>query len=387
MLLTAVVKAGTSPASTGLAATVDLSAIGGSATQPLYDDGSHGDVTSGDGTYSYNYSVPASQASGIYKLNFSVTDSQTRSGTGSANLTTTLPVTFVPIHTIQGSMGTGTTAPAASPYVGQVVQTSGIVTGVLSNGYYIQTRDNSVDSDPTTPEGIFVHAGTGLVPATATVGTEVQVSGTVSLYPSGVTLAGTELDRVTGYSVLSASNPLPAAISLTTTFPSPTGGPFQLMRYQSMRVTVAPSLTATEGTQGNLTESAETYVSNGQFYGTVTGVARPVREPGLEILDPLTPTYPTITKFDDNPEVFAVDSTDMVGGSGTANRRGHWRCADQHDRRDGLLRHAVQREHRLRRAVGSGACIHDRRDQSSHGHRRHDCCGSACGPRRRDHHR
>jgi uncharacterized protein len=317
VLLTAVVKAGTSPASTGLAATVDLSALGGSTTQALYDDGTHGDVTSGDGTYSYNFTVPASQAANVYKLNFTVTDSQLRNGTSSASLTTTVPVSFVPIHTIQGSMGTGTTAPVGSTYVGQVVQTSGIVTGVTSNGYYIQARDNAADSDPTTPEGIFVYYAAVPVPVTATVGTEVQVSGTVAMFPSGLTLAGTQINNVTGYSVLSTGNPLPAAVSLTTSFPSPSGGPFQLMRYQSMRVTVAPSLTATEGTQGALTETAETYVSNGQFYGTVTGAARPVREPGLEILDPLTASYPAITKFDDNPEIFAVDSTDMVGGTST----------------------------------------------------------------------
>ena len=44
-----------------------------------------------------------------------------------------------------------------------------------------------------------------------------------------------------------------------------------------------------------------------------TGLLRPVREPGLEVLDPLTPTYPAIAKFDDNPEVFAVDSMDTGG--------------------------------------------------------------------------
>ena len=313
VLLTGVVQPGNSPASTGLAATVDLSALGGSATQTLYDDGSHGDVASGDGKYSDTFTIPSGQAPGLYRLNFAVTDSQLRTGTTSANLTVTAPVSFVPIHTIQGSMGTGATAPTGSSYVGQVVQTSGIVTGVLVNGYYIQARDNAVDSDPTTPEGIFVHTGSGAVPSTATVGSEVQVSGTVSLYPSGATLAGTELDSVTGYSVLSTGNALPAAISLTTSFPSASGGAYQLMRYQSMRVTVAPSFTATEGTQGSLTESAETYVSNGQFYGTVTGVTRPVREAGLEVLDPLTPTYPAIAKFDDNPEAFAVDSMDMGG--------------------------------------------------------------------------
>jgi predicted extracellular nuclease len=317
VLLAGVVQAGNSPVSTSLTPTVDLSLIGGSKNQSLYDDGTHGDVISGDSTYSYSFSIPSGQTPGIYKLNFTVTDNQMRSGTGSANLTITSPVSFVPIHSIQGTMGTGATAPVPSAHIGQVVQTSGIVTGVLVNGYYIQARDNAADSDPTTPEGIFIHTGNGLVPTTATVGTEVQVSGTASLYPSGVSLAGTELDNVTGYSVLSTGNVLPAAIALTTSFPSPSGGPFQLMRYQSMRVTAAPSVTATEGTQGTLTESAETYVSNGQFYGTVTGIARPVREPGLEVLDPLTPTYPAITEFDDNPEVFAVDSADMQGGSGT----------------------------------------------------------------------
>ena len=316
VLLTGVVTPGNSPVSTGLTATVDLSALGGSTTQTLYDDGSHGDVTAGDGTYSYNFAIPAGQAASLYKLNFAVSDSQLRTGTTSANLTVLAPVTYVPIHTVQGSMGTGATAPTGSSYVGQSVQTSGIVVGVSGNGYYIQARDAAADTDPTTPEGIFVHTGAGAVPSTATIGTEIQVSGKVTLYPSGFSLAGTELDSVTGYSVLSTGNALPAAIALTTSFPSPSGGPFQLMRYQSMRVTVAPSFTATEGTQGTLTESAETYVSNGQFYGTVTGVPRPVREPGLEVLDPLTASYPAITKFDDNPELFAVDSMDLVGGSG-----------------------------------------------------------------------
>ena len=202
-----------------VAATVDLSGLGGSTTQPLYDDGTHGDATAGDSIYSYTLNIPAGQAPSVYKINFAVSDSQLRSGTTSANLTVTAPVSFVPIHTIQGSMGTGATAPTASSYVGQVVQTSGIVTGVLANGYYLQARDSAADSDPTTPEGIFVHAGSGAVPATATVGSEVQVSGTVSLYPSGATLAGTELDSVTGYSVLSTGNVLPAAIPLTTSFP------------------------------------------------------------------------------------------------------------------------------------------------------------------------
>lgn len=41
--------------------TANLSAVqlGGSATQALYDDGTNGDATAGDGTYSYTYAIPA----------------------------------------------------------------------------------------------------------------------------------------------------------------------------------------------------------------------------------------------------------------------------------------------------------------------------------------
>ena len=51
-LLTIVVTPGTFPASTSIAVAADLTPIGGSAAQVFYDDGTHGDVTAGDGTYS-----------------------------------------------------------------------------------------------------------------------------------------------------------------------------------------------------------------------------------------------------------------------------------------------------------------------------------------------
>lgn len=47
-LLTVAVTPGTAPTSTGLAVTANLTALGGSATQTLYDDGSNGDSTAGD---------------------------------------------------------------------------------------------------------------------------------------------------------------------------------------------------------------------------------------------------------------------------------------------------------------------------------------------------
>jgi len=76
-----------------------------------------------------------------------------------------------PIHTIQGS---GT----ISPFVGQVVTTTGIVTGIKSNGFFIQAPDAEADANPNTSEGVFVFTSSA-PPAAATVGNSVAVMGTV----------------------------------------------------------------------------------------------------------------------------------------------------------------------------------------------------------------
>jgi predicted extracellular nuclease len=312
-LLAATVTPATGPASTGITVTANLSAFGGSSTQPLYDDGTHGDLLAGDNTFSYTLSVTNSAPLGSNTIVASAADTQLRTATANIAVTVLAPVTLVPIHTIQGSTA-GTAA-----YVGQTVMTSGIVTGVKVNGFYLQARDVDADTNLATPEGIFVHTGTGLVPSTAVLGTNMQVTGTVALFPTAGPLPSTELDSPTAFTVLSTGNPLPTAITLTTTDPSPSGGFSQLQRYQSMRIAV-PSFTVTGPTDGTLTETTETYVSSGQFWGTVTGVPRPVREPGLEILDPLTATEPTtIPRFDDNPELFQVDSVAMVPTPGALN--------------------------------------------------------------------
>ena len=54
-----------------------------------------------------------------------------------------------PIHELQGGGN-------ASPFVNQVVTTTGVVTGVRSNGFFIQTPDAEADADPNTSQGIFV---------------------------------------------------------------------------------------------------------------------------------------------------------------------------------------------------------------------------------------
>src|SRR5207253_2166003 len=48
--------------------TGDLSQIGGSAAQQLYDDATHGDVTAGDDTFSFQATVAAATAPGSKSL-------------------------------------------------------------------------------------------------------------------------------------------------------------------------------------------------------------------------------------------------------------------------------------------------------------------------------
>ena len=92
-LLTVAVTPGANPASTGLAATADLGAIGGSATQQLFDDGTHGDVAAGDGTFSFAATVPLATAPGAKTLPVTITDAQARSGSASIPLSVTGPST------------------------------------------------------------------------------------------------------------------------------------------------------------------------------------------------------------------------------------------------------------------------------------------------------
>src|SRR5262245_25016298 len=77
-----------------------------------------------------------------------------------------------PIHDIQGNE-------ASSPIAGQSVTTSGIVTAVKSNGFFLQAPDADVDADPATSEGIFVFTSSS-PPTDAVVGNQVTVTGTVT---------------------------------------------------------------------------------------------------------------------------------------------------------------------------------------------------------------
>ena len=261
-------------------------------------------VVNGDTTIepTENFFVNVTNVSGAV-----VTDGQ-----GQGTITTD-DVLLTGICQIQGS---GT----ASPLVGQSVTTRGIVTGIKagsSGGFYIQ--DDACDADPETSNGVFVFTGSS-VPAGAVIGNRVQVSGTVADFTFSTDPNSPPLTEISGplsVSVLSTGNTLPAPVVLTaaeTTAASETANPLDtLEEYEGMRVTV-PSMTVVAPTDGNITEPSATVSSTGVFYGVVTGVARPFREAGINVSDPLPAGAPaTIPRFDENPEKIRVDSDGQPG--------------------------------------------------------------------------
>jgi uncharacterized protein len=299
ILLTVVVTPGTNPVSSGITVTVDLSAIGGSATQSLAGDSNN--------NFTFSTSISAGSTPGSKSLPFKVTDSQLRTTTGTIALAVNQPPpSVVAIHTVQG-------ASAPSAYAGQSVSVVGVVTALRSNGFFLQTSDAEVDSDPQTSEAIFVFTGSP-TPALAVVGNQLMVSGLVSEFqPSGSRLTVTELGTPLSYTLLSTGNSLPAAVDLTASDTDPARGFAQLQKYEAMRVHV-DSVTAISGTGGTYTESTANAVSNGTFFAVITGLARPFREPGLEVSSTLTVPAGT-PRWDENPERIRVDADGQVGAA------------------------------------------------------------------------
>ncbi|MGH3077008.1 MAG: lamin tail domain-containing protein, partial [Gaiellaceae bacterium] len=119
--------------------------------------------------------------------------------------TTALPTT--PIHDVQGSAH-------RSPLAGTTVNTQGVVTARVANGFYVQ--DPVPDASPATSEGIFVFTNTS---PTVSVGDAVQVVGSVAEFrPGGSDSANLSTTELTSPSlaVLSSGNPLPAPTVIGT---------------------------------------------------------------------------------------------------------------------------------------------------------------------------
>jgi predicted extracellular nuclease len=204
--------------------------------------------------------------------------------------------TAAPIHDIQG-------AGLMTAYLGLDVITSGVVTGVKGNGFFVQTADGSADPDPATSQGMFVF--TAAAPA-VTAGDEVTVRGTAIEF---FTLTQVEASLPGDVAVVSRGNPLPSPVTLTTSVLDPAGTPSQLERFEGMRMHA---------------EALYSVAPTNDFGETATvlpGVPRPMREPGIEASLPVPPDPGTgvvdccIPRWDQNPERIVIDSDGLAGAS------------------------------------------------------------------------
>ncbi|MEO1670677.1 MAG: lamin tail domain-containing protein [Cyanobacteria bacterium J06631_2] len=110
---------------------------------------------------------------------------------------------FIPIFDIQG-------AAQVSPLNGSQVSTTGIVTAVDSNGFYLQ--DAAGDGNTATSDGIFVF--TSSAPGVS-VGDALEVAGTVSEFtPGGASTGNLSTTQISNASIstLSTGNALPDAV-------------------------------------------------------------------------------------------------------------------------------------------------------------------------------
>ncbi len=244
---------------------------------------------------------------------FAFTIQVTDSGGNQASKDFSLVINPVPTcsvtHTIGQIQGSGTRSPVA----GQTVTTTGIVTGLRDNGFFIQMPPPG-DGDPETSDGIFVY--TSSAPSLDAVpGNAMCVTGTVQEYPADPhDLSSTEIAQPTVFAI-GIDNPLPPPVIITAADTTPGGGLYQLEKFEGMRIQV-DSLTAVAPTRGSINETSASSLSNGFFYGVITGIARPFREIGVEQPDELPAGSPCcVARWDANPEILGVNTGDYPGST------------------------------------------------------------------------
>ena len=204
--------------------------------------------------------VAADTVPGTYPLTLQWTNDGGQ--TASCNFKVTV-TGLTPIYAIQGSG-------AKSPFDGQTVSTSGVVTKLNNNGFFMQ--DPIGDGNPATSDGIFVFTSTA---PTVSVGQSIRLSAKVSEFNVGAatnadTLARTvtELTTPTGITLLGSGYSItPVEVDLATL---PADG---LEAYEGMLVTLRGPLMAQQnffqGRFGQVTLAA------GGRVNTPTNVLRP----------------------------------------------------------------------------------------------------------------
>ena len=149
-LLTVAVTPGTNPTSTGLAVTADLTAIGGPAAQPFFDNATNGDVTAGDLVFSCLATVSLASTGGTKLLPASITDSFPRTATATIALEVVAPPT--PSTTLVISRVYGGGGNAGATYKNDFIELYNLgATPVTISGWSVQYASSTGTSWQVTP--------------------------------------------------------------------------------------------------------------------------------------------------------------------------------------------------------------------------------------------
>ena len=154
-----------------------------------------------------------------------------------------------------------------------------LVTGVGTNGFFVQIKEGDSGYNGPDNSGLFVFTGTGTLLANATVGARVSVDGTITNYQGEI-----ELSPVTAVTVDAAGPEMPPAPIAVAYTDIATGGP-RAATLEGVIVSLGPStVTAFDPMYGEatLTAGATTLVMDdflyaamppvGQNYNAVTGI-------------------------------------------------------------------------------------------------------------------
>ncbi|MBW8844929.1 MAG: ExeM/NucH family extracellular endonuclease [Burkholderiales bacterium] len=247
--------------------------------------GSFVGATAAGDTATQTINVAADVAPGAYTVSLKWDNDQAQTASCSFKVSVT---GLVPIYNIQGNG-------AQSPLLGSGVTTTGVVTKVMNNGFFMQ--DPVGDGNAATSDGIFVFTS---VAPTVSAGQNIQLSGTVAEFnpgtagnPSTATRPMTQITGPTGIQVLSSGNAItPVEVDLATL---PANG---LEAFEGMLVTLRGPLTVQQNAfpvrAGDTIDSVTGVIDFGLATSSTSGFGlyriQPTQDPSFARTNPRTAT-------------------------------------------------------------------------------------------------
>ena len=167
------VTPGGNPASTGLAVTLDTTNVDGGGVINLLDDGNAPDAVAGDNIFSANVTVGAGATGGVKTLPFSITDAETRSGSGNITFTVAAaPGTYTDLGTHTATESFTTTVTVG---VGEVQWFKIVLPPVTATASYVDIFTSN-PPDPNSDSELGIYDSTGALIATDDDGSDGLLS-------------------------------------------------------------------------------------------------------------------------------------------------------------------------------------------------------------------